>query len=114
MICSPSLTGRDSKLPRGYNDGTIVRYNISRNDVFRVFGFDGNVTNTLIHNNTVYVGQGRKPRIVEFWGTDIRTPDGDTGFWVIEQKAGNVTWQDVNSLVRPGVLRMSTLCATPV
>jgi beta-galactosidase len=36
----------------------------------------------------------------------IRTPDGDTGFWVMEQKAGNVTWQEVNSLVRPGVLRM--------
>ncbi len=40
--------------------------------------------------------------------TDIRTPDGDSGFWVIEQKAGNVTWQEVNSLVRPGVLRMFT------
>ena len=38
----------------------------------------------------------------------IRTPDGDTGFWVMEQKAGNVSWQDVNSLVRPGVLRMFT------
>src|SRR5262249_2880960 len=35
----------------------------------------------------------------------IKTPDGDTGFWVMEQKAGNVSWQDVNSLVRPGVLR---------
>src|SRR5205085_3285333 len=34
--------------------------------------------------------------------------DGDTGFWVMEQKAGNVSWQDVNSLVRPGVLRMFT------
>jgi beta-galactosidase len=40
--------------------------------------------------------------------TDIRTPDGDTGFWVMEQKAGNVSWQDVNSLVRPGMLRMFT------
>ena len=40
--------------------------------------------------------------------TGVRTPDGDTGFWVIEQKAGNVSWQDVNSLVRPGVLRMFT------
>ena len=39
---------------------------------------------------------------------DIHTPDGDTGFWVIEQKAGNVSWQDVNSLVRPGMLRMFT------
>jgi beta-galactosidase len=40
--------------------------------------------------------------------SDIRTPDGDTGFWVMEQKAGNVSWQEVNSLVRPGVLRMFT------
>ncbi len=40
--------------------------------------------------------------------TGIRTPDGDTGFWVMEQKAGNVNWQEVNSLVRPGVLRMFT------
>jgi beta-galactosidase len=38
----------------------------------------------------------------------IRTPDGDHGFWVIEQKAGNVDWQDVNALVRPGVARMFT------
>ncbi|TAL05449.1 MAG: beta-galactosidase [Verrucomicrobia bacterium] len=38
--------------------------------------------------------------------TDIRTPDGESGFWVMEQKAGNVNWQDVNSVVRPGVLRM--------
>lgn len=40
--------------------------------------------------------------------SDIRTPDGEPGFWVIEQKAGQVTWQDVNSLVRPGMLRMFT------
>jgi beta-galactosidase len=40
--------------------------------------------------------------------TNIRTPGGDTGYWVMEQKAGNVNWQDVNSLVRPGVLRMFT------
>jgi beta-galactosidase len=38
----------------------------------------------------------------------IRTPDGDSGFWVIEQKAGQVNWQDVNSLVRPGVIRLFT------
>jgi beta-galactosidase len=37
---------------------------------------------------------------------NIRTPDGEAGFWVMEQKAGNVTWQDVNSIVRPGLLRM--------
>jgi beta-galactosidase len=38
----------------------------------------------------------------------IRTPDGGAGFWVIEQKAGNVDWQDVNTLVRPGVIRLFT------
>jgi beta-galactosidase len=40
--------------------------------------------------------------------TGIRTPDGENGFWVMEHKAGNTNWQDVNSLVRPGVLRMFT------
>jgi beta-galactosidase len=39
---------------------------------------------------------------------NVRTPDGDCGFWVIEQKAGQVNWQDVNSLVRPGVIRLFT------
>jgi beta-galactosidase len=38
----------------------------------------------------------------------IRTPEGDSGFWVIEQKAGQVNWQDVNSLVRPGIIRLFT------
>jgi len=40
--------------------------------------------------------------------TDIKTPNGDEGFWVIEQKAGQVNWQDVNSLVRPQVVRLFT------
>jgi beta-galactosidase len=40
--------------------------------------------------------------------TDIKTPDSDCGFWVIEQKAGQVNWQEVNSLVRPGVIRLFT------
>ena len=40
--------------------------------------------------------------------TGIKTPDGDAGFWVIEQKAGHVHWQDVNSLVRPGIVRLFT------
>ncbi|HVU27278.1 MAG TPA: beta-galactosidase [Verrucomicrobiae bacterium] len=40
--------------------------------------------------------------------SDIKTPDGDCGFWIIEQKAGQVNWQDVNSLVRPGIIRLFT------
>lgn len=39
---------------------------------------------------------------------NVRTPDGEDGFWVIEQKAGHVNWQDVNSLIRPGVVRLFT------
>lgn len=40
--------------------------------------------------------------------TGARLPDNQEGFWVIEQKAGNVDWQEVNSLVRPGVVRLFT------
>jgi len=41
--------------------------------------------------------------------TGISAPDGATdGFWIVEQKAGHVNWQDVNSLVRPGVVRLFT------
>ena len=39
---------------------------------------------------------------------DIRTPDGDCGFWALEQKVGQVNWQDVNSLVQPGLIRLFT------
>lgn len=38
--------------------------------------------------------------------SNIRTPDGDCGFWVIEQKAAHVNWEAVNSLIRPGVVRL--------
>jgi beta-galactosidase len=37
---------------------------------------------------------------------NVKTPDGDSGFWAMEQKAGQVNWQDVNSLVRPGLIRL--------
>ena len=38
----------------------------------------------------------------------VQAPGGGEGFWVIEQKAGNVNWRDVNSLLRPGVVRLFT------
>ncbi len=40
--------------------------------------------------------------------TGIKTPDGDFGFWAMEQKVGQSNWQDVNSLVRPGLARLFT------
>ncbi len=39
--------------------------------------------------------------------TGVQLPgDVTSGFWVIEQKAGQVNFQEVNSLVRPGVIRL--------
>ena len=39
-----------------FNDSTIVRYNIFQNDDHHVIRFSGNPTNTVIHNNTIYIG----------------------------------------------------------
>ncbi len=52
--------------PRGYNDGTIVRFNISQNDIHRVIAFDGPVTNTQIYNNTIFVDSHLTPKVIEF------------------------------------------------
>ncbi len=38
----------------------------------------------------------------------IKTPDGDTGFWAMEQKVGQGISQEVNPLVRPGLIRLFT------
>ena len=55
-----------SKPPRGYNDGTVIRYNVSRNEGYRVIAFDGPATNTSIYNNTLVVSPNTKPHIIEF------------------------------------------------
>ena len=55
-----------SRAPRGYNDGTIVRNNVSRDEIDRVISFDGTVTNALIENNSIYAGKERSPKIIVF------------------------------------------------
>ena len=50
---------------KGFNDGTVVRYNVSQNDGGVIIRVSGTVTHSLIHNNTIYV----KPGI-----TNPRTP----------------------------------------
>ena len=52
LICSQG--GRAN----GFNDGTIVRYNISQNDGGAIVRVSGTVTNALVHNNTFYVKAG--------------------------------------------------------
>ena len=37
---------------------------------------------------------------------DVKMPDDDCGFWVIEQKTGQIDLEDVKPLVRPGIVRL--------
>jgi hypothetical protein len=46
------------------NVGTIVRYNVSQNDHHRGIKLSGPVKNTLIYNNTIYVGKGENSDVV--------------------------------------------------
>ncbi len=46
------------------NVGTIVRYNISQNDHHRSINIAGPVNNTLIYNNTIYVGDEKNMDLV--------------------------------------------------
>jgi hypothetical protein len=50
LVCTPG----DS-----FNEDTVIRYNISQNDGLnsaRVFHFGGGAKNTLVYNNTIYIG----------------------------------------------------------
>jgi beta-galactosidase len=40
--------------------------------------------------------------------SNIKSPGGGSGFWVMEQKAGQVNWREAFSIARPGVLRLFT------
>jgi hypothetical protein len=54
LICSE---GSQSPKDSAGNVGTIVRYNVSQNDGHRAIKLSGPVKNTLIYNNTIYVGK---------------------------------------------------------
>jgi hypothetical protein len=61
LICNEG--GHDAQESAG-NTGTIVRYNISQNDHHRGINISGPVTNTLIYNNTIYVGKEERVDLV--------------------------------------------------
>jgi hypothetical protein len=62
LICSP---GKRNAAENAGNTGTIVRYNISRNDGRGAFQLSS-VENTTIEHNVVYVGRGRDIQMVMF------------------------------------------------
>jgi hypothetical protein len=47
------------------NNGTVIRYNISENEHNSIFGIGGAVTATYIYNNTLFIGKGHSPKILE-------------------------------------------------
>jgi Right handed beta helix region len=61
LICND---GSQSPADSAGNVGTIVRYNISQNDHHRGINIGGPVKNTLIYNNTIYVGQGEDVDVI--------------------------------------------------
>ncbi|HLV86853.1 MAG TPA: right-handed parallel beta-helix repeat-containing protein [Candidatus Sulfotelmatobacter sp.] len=61
LICNE---GSQSPNDSAGNVGTIVRYNISQNDHHRGIKLSGPVKNTLIYNNTIYVGKGEESDVV--------------------------------------------------
>jgi len=61
LICND---GSQSPKDSAGNVGTIVRYNISQNDHHRGIKLSGPVKNTLVYNNTIYVGKGESVDMV--------------------------------------------------
>lgn len=61
LICNEGgLSGADN----AGNVGTVIRYNISQNDGHRGVTLAGPVQDTLIYNNTFYIGPGQKSDVV--------------------------------------------------
>jgi hypothetical protein len=61
LICNEGSQSPDNSAG---NVGTIVRYNISQNDHHRGIKLSGPVKNTVIYNNTIYVGKGEDVDVV--------------------------------------------------
>ena len=61
LICNE---GSQSPKDSAGNVGTIVRYNVSQNDGHRAIKLSGPVKNTLIYNNTIYVGKGHTSDLI--------------------------------------------------
>lgn len=61
LICNEGSQGAQTSVG---NTGTIVRYNISQNDHHRGIKLSGPVKNTLIYNNTIYVGKDENVDVV--------------------------------------------------
>ena len=64
------------------NSGTVIRYNISRNDGLHTFNITGPCVNTQIYNNVFYLGKGQDVPFVASgnWGGGAKNWPDDTRF----------------------------------
>lgn len=86
LICAPG---------NAYNEGTVIRYNISQNDGIdsaRVFHFGGGAKNTLIYNNTIYVGPKQHLPLVLFTEWENGNAEGTRFYNNIFYVEGRVTY----------------------
>ncbi len=70
-ICAPKHSG-------GFNDGTIVRYNIADGAQHRVFSFDDPATHAMIYNNSVFLSPSDDPHILRLRSFE-RSSETNTG-----------------------------------
>jgi hypothetical protein len=77
-----------------FSDGTIIRYNISQDDVNQIIQFSGAATNTQIYNNTIYIGAGLSPAVfsAHLWGGTGNWANNTTYSNNIIYNAGNATY----------------------
>lgn len=61
--------------PRRFNDGSLVRYNISQNDGARIFQVGGKVTNAQIYNNVIFVDEDHGDPLMVWHNKDRMWPD---------------------------------------
>ncbi|HHW00552.1 MAG TPA: hypothetical protein GXX36_13465 [Clostridiaceae bacterium] len=84
-----------------FNENSIVRYNISQNDMCRVFEIHGPVKNSKIYNNTIYVRNGLNTKIynMDWWdSTDGRYPENTYNYNNIYFNLGNGGYNFTNSI----------------
>jgi hypothetical protein len=87
LVCAPGTS---------FNEGTVIRYNISQNDgidTARVFQFGGGSSNTLVYNNTIYVGPKRSVPLMTFNEWNRGVPDGVKFFNNLFYVDGRVTFK---------------------
>jgi len=63
LVCAPG----EESASGYYTKDTTARYNISQNDGNLAIIYSGNIYNTDFYNNTIYVGEGIKSRVIDSW-----------------------------------------------